>query len=90
MAYEIQWSENAAREYACLDNSVKIQIDKFLEKLKTRDDPATLGKPLTANLGGLWRYRVGDYRIVAEIKSSVLTILILSIKHRSIVYREKG
>jgi len=89
MAYDIQWSDNAAAEYAKLDKSVKIQIDKYLEKLKSRDDPSSLGKPLTANLAGLWRYRVGNYRIVAEIKAAVLTILVLSIKHRSVVYREK-
>jgi mRNA interferase RelE/StbE len=55
--------------------------------LSVRDDPKSLGKPLQANLSGLWRYRVGDYRIVAEIHDALVTILILSIKHRSIVYR---
>jgi mRNA interferase RelE/StbE len=87
MAYSIQWADAAAVEYAKLDTSVKRQIDKYLDKLSSRDDPKSLGKPLQANLSGLWRYRVGDYRIVAEIQDAVVTILILSIKHRSIVYR---
>jgi mRNA interferase RelE/StbE len=88
MAYTINWSPKAAVEYARLDNSVKNQIDKFLEKLNKRDDPQSMGKPLLGNMAGLWRYRVGDYRIVTEIKGSELIILIVSIKHRSVVYKQ--
>jgi mRNA interferase RelE/StbE len=84
---KIQWADAAAAEYAKLDTAVKRQIDKYLDKLSVRDDPKSLGKPLQANLSGLWRYRVGDYRMVAEIQDALVTILILSIKHRSIVYR---
>jgi mRNA interferase RelE/StbE len=87
MAYNIQWADTAVVEYAKLDSAVKRQIDKYLDKLRARDDPRSLGKPLQANLSGLWRYRVGNYRIVAEIQDAVVTILILSIKHRSIVYQ---
>jgi mRNA interferase RelE/StbE len=87
MAYNIQWADAAVVEYGKLDTAVKRQIDKYLDKPGTRDDPRSLGKPLQANLSGLWRYRVGNYRIVAEIQDAVVTILILSIKHRSIVYQ---
>jgi mRNA interferase RelE/StbE len=89
MVYTINWSPKAAAEYAKLDNSIKNQIDKFLEKLKDRDDPQSMGKALVGNMAGLWRYRVGDYRIVIEIKDRELVILIVSIKHRSIVYKQK-
>jgi mRNA interferase RelE/StbE len=89
MAYTINWSLKAAAEYAKLGNSIKNQIDKFLEKLKERDDPQSMGKALVGNMAGLWRYRVGDYRIVVEIKDRELVILIVSIKHRSIVYKQR-
>jgi mRNA interferase RelE/StbE len=87
MTYKIQWAESAAKEYEKLDHSVKEQIDKFIVKLSEREDPTTLGKPLTANLSGLWRYRVGDYRIVADIQKRVFTVLIVAVKHRSVVYK---
>ncbi|MDR1322993.1 MAG: type II toxin-antitoxin system RelE/ParE family toxin [Candidatus Margulisbacteria bacterium] len=87
MLYNIVWTEKAVNEYAKLDKSVKNQIGKYLDKLKV-SDPHNMGKPLSANLAGLWRYRVGDYRIVVEIKNSELIVLIVSVKHRSIVYRQ--
>jgi mRNA interferase RelE/StbE len=87
MAYKIQWAESAAKEYAKLDKPIREQIDKFIAKLSERDDPTSLGKPLTANLSGLWRYRVGNYRIGAKIHKEVFTVLIVAVKHRSIVYK---
>jgi mRNA interferase RelE/StbE len=88
LLYNIVWTEKAAREYSKLDNSVKKQIDKYLEKVKTSADPRSMGKALSANLTGLWRYRIGDYRIVVEIQDTELIVLIVSVKHRSIVYRQ--
>ncbi|MDR1453040.1 MAG: type II toxin-antitoxin system RelE/ParE family toxin [Candidatus Margulisbacteria bacterium] len=88
MLYNIVWTEKAVNEYTKLDKSVKNQIGKYLDKLKISDNPHSMGRPLSANLAGLWRYRVGDYRIVVEIKNFELIILIVSIKHRSIVYRQ--
>lgn len=41
---------------------------------------------MTANLGGFWRYRVGDYRVVCLINDGVLTVLVLRIGHRSVIY----
>ncbi|MCZ1224557.1 type II toxin-antitoxin system RelE/ParE family toxin, partial [Enterococcus faecium] len=51
------------------------------------DDPRKHGKGLTANKSGYWRYRVGAYRIIADISEHEVTILILSIGHRSEVYK---
>ena len=89
MPYSVIWTSKAAHEYAKLDNTVRQQIDKYLTKLSFSDDPRNMGKALTADLAGLWRYRVGDYRIVAQVNDAELIILILSVKHRSIVYRQK-
>ena len=89
MPYSIVWASKAAQEYGKLDNSIRKQIDKYLEKLSFSSDPYSMGKALSADLSGLWRYRVGDYRIVVKIDNTELIVLILSIKHRSRVYREK-
>ena len=56
-------------------------------RIASSDDPRSLGKALKGPLGDLWRYRVGDYRILCDIQYSVLTILVLQIGNRREVYR---
>lgn len=51
------------------------------------DDPRTLAKPLQGEYGELWRYRVGPYRIICEIRDSELIVLVLRVGHRREVYR---
>ncbi len=51
------------------------------------EDPRQRGKALTANLSGLWRYRVGDYRVICQIKADHLVVLVVGLSHRSDVYR---
>lgn len=51
------------------------------------DDPRSIGKGLTAGLSGKWRYRIGDYRILCEIRDAELVVLAIEIGHRSDVYR---
>jgi len=87
MAYLIRFENQARKELSNLDNSVKIKILKYLKKLQERNDPRSLGKPLTDNLSGYWRYRVGNYRIISKIFDKEITILILAIQKRDVVYR---
>ncbi|MEA2888015.1 MAG: mRNA interferase RelE/StbE [Bradyrhizobium sp.] len=62
-----------------------------LSYLRTRiagsGDPRRLGQPLTGDRQGLWRYRVGDYRIVAAIEDDRLVVLVVTVGHRREVYR---
>ena len=51
------------------------------------DDPRSLGKPLHASLENYWSYRVGDYRLICEIKDQKLVVLVVEIGHRSDIYR---
>lgn len=51
-------------------------------------DPRQRGKGLTENLSGLWRYRVGDYRVICEIQADRLVVLVVRINHRSTVYKK--
>jgi mRNA interferase RelE/StbE len=50
-------------------------------------DPRIHGKGLTANRSGEWRYRVGDYRLLAKIQDDKLIILVLTVGHRRDVYK---
>jgi mRNA interferase RelE/StbE len=49
--------------------------------------PRQRGKALTANLSGLWRYRVGDYRVICQIEDERLVVLVVGLSHRRDVYR---
>jgi len=51
------------------------------------DDPRRYGKPLIGDRKGLWRYRVGDYRIPRELRDAELVVLVVTIGHRSAFYR---
>lgn len=56
------------------------------KNLEGCDNPRMYGKGLTSNRSGQWRYRVGDYRILAEINDSEITILVVNVGHRRDVY----
>ena len=63
---------------------VRTWIRKHLEEV---DEPRVFGKPLTGTLKGLWRYRIGDYRLLVEIRDTVLIIRFVSIGHRKDIYK---
>ena len=87
MAWQIKFESQAEKELSAFDNSVKIRILKYLRKIEECDDPRALGKPLTENLSGYWRYRIGNYRIISRIYDAELVILLLAIRKRDVVYR---
>ena len=87
MKWRIEFEKSARDTLAKLDKPVRQQIEKYLDNLLTLDDPRMRGKGLTGDKAGQWRYRVGDYRIICEIRDNVLVILVLSIGHSSKVYK---
>lgn len=72
-----------------LDRGIAARIFEELDEIAKLEDPRVRGKSLTGNLAGVWRYRVGDYRIVADIEDDVLVILVVDVDHRSKVYRTR-
>ena len=87
MAWRIELSETAAKVLSKLDNSTAKRIRNFLRhKLAELDDPRSAGKALVGPLN-LWRYRVGDFRIIVSIEDAALRILVIRIGHRREVYR---
>ena len=89
MAWRVELDPAAARELARIDPQIARRILAFLHsRLAPLDDPRSLGEALKgATLGTLWKYRVGDYRVIASIEDGVMRVLIVRIGHRKAVYR---
>lgn len=85
--YKVEFTQRALKDLKKLDKQTAALILGWVRKnLEGCEDPRQHDKGLTANRSGEWRYRVGDYRLLAEIKDNVVTILILNVGHRRDVY----
>lgn len=88
MNYSVRYEKEAQKNLKKIDKYQAKIIMNWIEKnLVGTDNPRIHGKGLTANKTGFWRYRVGSYRIIAEINDGEITILILTIGHRNDVYK---
>jgi mRNA interferase RelE/StbE len=85
--WSIRFTKTAEKLFEKLDTQAQKRILKFLkERLLTHEDPRLLGKLLSGNLGGFWRYRVGDYRIICKMEDEDFVILVIRVDHRRQVY----
>ena len=85
--YNVKFTQRALKDLKKLDKQTAALILGWVRKnLEGCENPRQHGKGLTSNRSGQWRYRVGDYRLLAEIKDNVVTILILNVGHRRDVY----
>ena len=88
MAWTIEFLPEAAKELKKLDRSVTARIVKTLEqRIAILDDPRTLGSALVGEHAGYWRWRIGEYRVVARIEDARVLILAVRVAHRREVYR---
>ena len=86
--WRLLYSERADKQLSKLDPGVRRIIVAWLNKnIDQCSDPRVHGKGLTAGLSGKWRYRIGDYRVLAEIRDSELVVLAIEIGHRSDIYK---
>ncbi|MEL6438718.1 MAG: type II toxin-antitoxin system RelE/ParE family toxin [Cyanobacteria bacterium J06621_8] len=85
--YEIEWKRSAKKELRKLDKLVIIRILQAVESLA--EDPLQPGSKTLAGSNSIYRIRVGNYRVIYNIESSVLTIEIIKVVHRGQVYRKK-
>lgn len=83
---KIELNDRAKKDFAKLDKHIQIQIFKKLKFIENLNNPKDDGKPLAGNLLGLWIYRSGDYRILAQILDDKLIILVVKISHRKNIY----
>ena len=87
MAWQIDLSDTAKKQLSKIGKPEAKRIVRFLrERLEPMDDPRQLGLALKG-ADNLWRYRVGDYRIIASIEDDQVRILVVRIGHRREVYR---
>jgi len=89
LAWRIEFEDAALKELAKLDKPVARRIVAFLrERVAVLEDPRSVGEALKGSkLGDFWKYRVGDYRIVANIEDGALRVLVLKVGNRREVYR---
>jgi len=83
----VEISDTARRELKKLGKeALKEILDYPKQRIETSEEPQRFGSPLRRSLAGLWRYRVGDYLIICEIRQSEVVVLVLRVGHRSKVY----
>lgn len=88
MAWTIEVLPAAAKELKALDHTVARRIVRTLEeRIAASDDPRALGAALVGEHSGLWRWRIGDYRLVGRIEDERVTVLVVRVAHRREVYR---
>ena len=88
MAWTIEFVPQAAKELKKLGRAEAVRIITVLEqRIAPLDDPREIGSPLKGEHEGYWRWRVGDYRVIARIEDERVLILVVRVAHRREVYR---
>lgn len=86
--WRIELTRTAEKQITKLSRVAQKSIQRFLrERLAATDNPRQWGKPLRGEKQDLWRYRVGDYRLICDIQDEKVVVLALAVGHRKDVYR---
>lgn len=87
MKYQVVYTCAAVKQLKKMDRKIAALIISFIEdKLLDCENPRTYGKALQGNLSNIWRYRIGDYRVLAKIQDHVLVITVVEVGHRKNIY----
>ena len=88
MAWTVEVSDFAERQFRKLDRPVRDRLlDYLYDRIEGCKNPRHFGEPLKGEMAGLWRYRVGDYRIICKLEDSRLLVVALAVGHRRAIYR---
>lgn len=88
MAWTIDYAETAKGQLKKLDKQIARRIVDFMdERIADLANPRSTGKALSGPLGGFWRYRVGDCRVICDIQDGALRVLVVQVGNRSKIYR---
>lgn len=82
--FEVKFTKQAIKDLKKVDKTILVRVKKYINELK--QNPRNKGKQLSGNLHGLWRYRIGKYRIIVEIKDDELILLVVKVSKRENVY----
>lgn len=89
MAWKVRFEKRAKKELSSLDRQAQADIWQYLkDRIATEEDPKRFGQPLRHNLAGLWKYRIGHYRVIADIQNQELVVLVVRVGHRKNVYED--
>ena len=87
-SYSVDYTNAARKAIDKLDQQVKNRIENWINtNLEGCENPRFSGKALTGNFAGKWRYRVGGYRIIAEIQDDKVVILVIDVDKRNDIYK---
>lgn len=90
MVWQIEFDSEAEDDLNKIDREIQRRILRYLrEKIATEKDPRRFGAPLRRELSGLWKYRLGDYRIICRIEDKKVIVYVIRIGHRKDIYRAK-
>lgn len=87
MAWTLEFDGAARRQLRKLPRSIGERILAGLEQVAALENPRQRGKAMVGERAGYWRYRVGDYRVIAKIEDGRLVIVVIAVGHRREVYR---
>lgn len=88
MIYEVITTEKFRKSFKKLDRSIQRMIKAWIDKnLIDTDNPRLHGKGLTSNRSGQWRYRIGNYGILADIQDEKIVLVLVDVQHRSTIYK---
>jgi mRNA interferase RelE/StbE len=88
LVWKIEVTRTAEKQIKKLGRSAQQSIVRFLrERIMPAENPRQWGKPLHGDKQGLWRYRVGDNRLICDIQEERVVVLVLEVGHRKDVYR---
>jgi mRNA interferase RelE/StbE len=89
LAWAVEYADAAKRQLSKLDRQTALRIVNFMDdRVATLDNPRATGKALTGPLGGLWRYRVGDCRVICDIQDGALRVLVVRLGNRRVIYTD--
>ena len=86
MGYRVELLPDAAKQLKKLDGPVRDRIRALIDCIQSLDNPRSIGEALHGNLSAYWKYRAGDWRIVASVHDKFLVVEVIEIEHRSKAY----
>ena len=88
MAWTVEYTSTATSDLRKLDKTIAQRVVDYVdERIATGNDPRQFGRALTGTHRGLWRYRVGGYRIICNFQDDVLRVLVVRVARRDTAYR---
>lgn len=88
MPWIVELADEAVKAIDQLDKPLRQRIQRFIaQRLMNTNNPRQAGKALAGPYTGLWRYRIGDYRLICRIEDTRLVVLVVKIGHRRHVYQ---